>query len=99
VRDGDVEARADLAQARKRAAEQVLTVAAAASAALGDVEGDRARRVDELLGERGAVAPDARERGLQAADEVEREVVGEKAHGVTPWLGFATRSESARDAR
>jgi len=77
---GDVEHRADLAEAAERDAEVMEPVAAIAAVTLGEVEEHARDGVGALLGERGVVAAYDRERCLQAADDVKGEVVGEKAH-------------------
>jgi hypothetical protein len=95
VRGGDVEHRADLAEAAKRDSEVMKAIAAIAAVSFGEVEQHAIDGVGALLGERGVVAPHDRERGPKAADRVEGEVIGEKAHGEAPggW------SRPPRDAR
>src|SRR5439155_21049245 len=74
-------------------AEVMEPVAAEAAVGLGDVEWDATHRARGLLAERGVVALDDREGLAKTAEDVEAEVVGEKAHGEVPGGGFTPAAE------
>src|SRR5262249_42356810 len=94
MRRGDLERRADFAERAERDAKVMLPVAAGATATLGEVERDAVDGIARLLGERRIVAADDRERLAQAADEIDREVVGDEAHGGGPFADPRARDRN-----
>jgi hypothetical protein len=79
--DGDLQRGGDLGGAAVRHAHVVAPHPAGAAAALGDVERDAARGAPQLIDQLGVVPRQPRAQRRQRANQFERQIEGDKAHG------------------